>query len=89
MSYLPVSLMNRLNQTKSAVFKLWMLNPKDPLFRLFRDHNSCHCVKHHPINRYSVITFYIFWSFGTIVNHFIFTGSLFCVFVIENLFPEI
>ena len=25
MSYLPVSLMNRLNQTDSAVFKLWML----------------------------------------------------------------
>ena len=32
MSHLPLSLMNRLNQTESAVFKLWILYPNFPKF---------------------------------------------------------
>ena len=37
MLHLPESLMNRLNQTESAVFQLCIFTvfPKDPLFRLF------------------------------------------------------
>ena len=38
MLHLPDSLMNRLNQTESAVFQLdsFPVFPKDPFFRLFR-----------------------------------------------------
>ena len=35
MSHLPLILMNRLNQTESAIFKLWMLYFKGSPFRLF------------------------------------------------------
>ena len=35
MSHLPLSLMNRLNQTESAIFKLWMLYSEGSPFRLF------------------------------------------------------
>ena len=35
MSHLPVSLMNRLNQTESAIFKLWMMYFQRIPFRLF------------------------------------------------------
>ena len=43
MSQLPLALMNRLNKTKSAFHLLDTVFPKDPLIRLFRDHNFCHC----------------------------------------------
>ena len=72
------------NQTHSVVFKLWMLyfQPMS-FFKLCRDHNSSIMSLYHvaalislPVHRYSVVTFYIFWSCGTVwLNTFIWKQS--------------
>ena len=48
MSHLPLSLMNRLNKTESAVSNFGCCISKGSLFRLFRDHNSCRCAMWRP-----------------------------------------
>ena len=42
MLHFPVSFMNGLNQAETAVCQFYRLElfPNDPLFRLFRDHNT-------------------------------------------------
>ena len=69
MSHLPLSRMNGLNKTESAVFKLWMLYFQRIIFnRQLRDHNSCRCscvavLKSLPVHRYIVIShFLVLWD---------------------------
>ena len=60
-------MMNRHKQTVSVVFILCRFTVflKDPIFILFRDHNSFRCaVKPIPVHRYSVCYLSIFWSLG-------------------------
>ena len=70
MSHIPGSLMNRLSQTESAVFKLWMLYFQRVPFSDYLDIAiavAVQCVGRETSLHTSIkcCYFYIFWSFGT------------------------
>ena len=71
MSQLPVFLMNRLNQTESAGFKLWMLyfqniSFSDYVVIITAVVVPCGSHKRLPVHRYSVISlhFLVLWDYG-------------------------
>ena len=62
MSHLPLSLMNRLNKTESAVFKLWMLYFQRIFFTDYMVGEACL-----PSNGYFPKTHYYILSFRVLV----------------------
>ena len=70
MSHLPLSLMNRLNQTKSAVFKFWMLYFQRISFSDYLEIPIAAVVPRSvpeslPLPRYSVVIFTFSGSLGS------------------------
>ena len=69
MSHMPLSLINRLNKTESAIFKLWMLCFQRISFQIMSNSQQlslCHvaALKSLPVHRYSVVicTFMVLWD---------------------------